>query len=455
MKTTPIFTACLVGRTNVGKSTLFNRIIGKHKALVADVPNLTRDRNYGECVWNAKKIRLIDTGGVETHEGSFEHHWITRNVMAGVCEAQCVLFLVDGHEGLNPFDTEILSWLRKQGKPLILVVNKTDSKRDEMNAAEFYQLGIDTVIAVSAVHGTGLHRLMDALAEAHSIPDEQTPQPHTPVDIHIAVVGKPNVGKSSLVNKILGEERVLVSEVPGTTRDAIDTFITHGTTHYCLIDTAGIRRKHRFKDTINVLATSATETSIARCDVAVLLIDAVSGLTEQDLRIARIIADHGKGCVIAVNKWDLIDEKDAYVKEIKSLISTMFPFLTYAPQLFISAKTGTRVEKIFSLVDDVFRAYTQTIPHEQVHECIRTASARQHPPRTKRGEAVLIKTAKQVGTKPPTFFVQLNRDAPLGASYLRYLENTLREKYNFLGTPLRIFARKNEKQKTPKHKKRK
>jgi GTPase len=425
---------CLIGRTNVGKSTLFNRLIQKRKALVSSLPHLTRDRNYEKCVWKNKSFMLIDTGGVATNEKDFTRDWIVKNVAIALQEAELVVLVVDGKEGLNPLDKEILNWIRKYSKEIIIAVNKIDSSKREENIGEFYKLGIDKMYSVSALHGYGVDNLLDAMIKYVKNEKEEI----NPTDINVAIVGKPNVGKSSIINKILNEERVLVSEIPGTTRDSIDTYITINNKKFCLVDTAGLRKKHRLEHEFDRISLDATESSIERSDISVLVMDAKTNIAEQDLRIANLINQYGRACVIAINKWDLIDNKEEYVKKLKDNIKDLFPFLLYAPILFVSAKSGQRIEKLFPLIEEVYSQYTKKLDDTEVNNTFREIYNKKLPSRTKYGKTVIVKGARQSQIKPPAFYVKMNTGGYLDRNYVKYVERKLREKYGFLGTPIRI-----------------
>ncbi|MCP4482503.1 MAG: ribosome biogenesis GTPase Der [bacterium] len=442
-----MFKVCIVGRANVGKSSIFNRIIKNKKALVSAKPNLTRDRNHAISEWRDHKFMLIDTGGVEKEDGSFEKNWISKNVVLGLEEADLILMVVDGKEGLNPLDQDILRWI-KSGYPnkiFLLVINKLDGIEQAVYAADFYKLGISDFLQVSAAHKLGLTDLLDAIV--NNIPEDLAQTDENNFGIKVAFVGKPNVGKSSLLNKILGEERVLVSSVPGTTRDAIDTFLEKAGKKYTLIDTAGIKKKiNKKKDEFDYISYYATEEAIKRSDICLLLIDAVIGVGQQDLKIAGLIAEHSKGCIILVNKWDLVDEREDYVKKFLQDRQDLFPFLAFAPIVFISAESGLRVTKVFSIVDQVYQEYSKFIPDDAVAELFRKCYLKRYPPRSVKKQPVVVMGGKQIKTAPPLFYVKISRNGGLAKSYVNYLRNNLRYEHGFEGSPINIISRDEKEQ---------
>jgi len=439
-----MFKVCVVGRANVGKSSIFNRVIKYKKALVSSTPNLTRDRNHGICEWKDKEFCFIDTGGVEKHDGSFEKNWITKNVLLGVQESDMVLLVVDGKEGLNPLDKDILRWtkIKAKNKKIVLVVNKVDSKEKEDFITDFYALGVDKMIMISAIHNIGITDVLNEIVDniTEDIPQKVDIDKN---DIKIALVGKPNVGKSSLLNKILGKERVLVSDVPGTTRDAIDTSFEKNGTRYMLIDTAGIKRNSK-KNEFDVISIDATEEAIKRSDICLLTMDAEAGVNHQDLRIAGLISEHRRACIIVINKWDLIEWKEDYVKKFLDDRKKMFPYLLYAPVIFVSAKDGIRVNKIFSLIDTVYSEFIKRTPDIEISELFRKCYHKKYPPRYQKKFPVVILGGKQLDIAPPIFYVKVSKNGGLNNTYSRYLENNIRYKYKFEGVPIRIIWRNNE-----------
>lgn len=440
-----MFTVCMTGRTNVGKSSIFNRIIKNKKALVSNMPNLTRDRNYGICEIKDKKFYFVDTGGINQvaigKKGDFETDWIVRNIVLGLEKANLILFVVDGKEGLNPLDQIILKWLRVNFKntKIFLVINKVDNFSDFSISNDFYKLGIDTIIRVSALHNLGFIDLLDKINSCIPLDLKEKVENFDDTYIKIALVGKPNVGKSSLLNQILGENRVLVSDIPGTTRDAIDTFFEKDNIKYTLIDTAGIKRNAKKKD-FDEISIKATEDAIKRSDVALLLMDAVSGINNMDLRIMGLLNEYFKASIIVINKIDLILEKENFVKKILQDRKKLFPFLLHSPIIFISAKENIRVKKIFDLVNNVYKEYNKRISDKEVSEIFRDCYNKKYPPRGKKKYPIVILGGKQLGVRPPTFYVKLNGLGEINMSYRKFLENSLREKYGFLGTPIKILT---------------
>lgn len=443
-----MFKVCMTGRTNVGKSSIFNRIIKNKKALVSATPNLTRDRNHGICEWKDKKFCFIDTGGIEQESNdqkmSFETNWIVKNITLGLNEADMILFVVDGKEGLNPLDKNILRWIkvRFNDKPLILLINKVDSRNNEHIANDFYELGLDEMLKVSALHNLGFIDLLDKIT-SYIKPEDMLEKKFNlanidETDIKIALVGKPNVGKSSLLNQILGEERVLVSDIPGTTRDAIDTFLEKDGVKYTIIDTAGIKRNSK-KTEFDAISIKATEEAIQRSNISLLVMDASTGINHMDLRIAGMINEYHRASIIVVNKWDIIEDREDYVKKFLDERKKLFPFLLHSPVIFVSAKTKIRIPKIFELVKSVYSEYSKRIPDNEVSSLFRECYNKKYPPRGKKKYPIVILGGKQLEIKPPLFYVKVNKDGELHTSYKRYLENNLRDKYGFEGTPIKII----------------
>ncbi len=452
----------LVGRPNVGKSTLFNRLIGTRLAVVDDTPGTTRDRLVAEAEWTGVVFDVVDTGGIDPTAGgkgkqplsigsaAFIEE-IRRQAEAAIREADAVIFLVDVESGVTPADREVAAILRqfqqeRDGKPwppVLLAVNKVDSQQRAAHLYEFYELGLGDPYPISALHGRGVGDLLDALVA--SLPyTARAEETETDEDIpKIAIVGRPNVGKSSLLNRLLGQERVIVSPIPGTTRDPVDTRITYYGQPVILIDTAGIRRRGRIDPGVEKYAVIRTLRAIRRADVAVLLIDAVEGLTAQDAHIAGFVLDAWKPVVLAVNKWDAI-EKDTYtMNAYTARIRSELDFLSYAPLLFISAKTGQRVHQVLPTALEVYENALTRIPTSRLNRIIQDAIA-YHPPPTRSGKALKIYFAAQVGVAPPTFVLHVNDPKLMHFTYLRYLENRLREAHDFTGTPLRLLLRKRE-----------
>ena len=428
----------IVGRPNVGKSTLFNRIARRKRAIVEDHPGVTRDRNYADIEWGDTSFSLIDTGGFEPISRERIFMQMREQCQLAIEEADLILFLMDGKEGLNPSDKEITSILRREAKPVLYVVNKIDGPRHEEKVFEFYGIGVETIFSISALHNYGVDDLIAEMLK------ELPPTDEGEVDeavTRIAVVGRPNVGKSSLINRILGYNRVIVNENPGTTRDAIDTFIEIEGRRYLLIDTAGIRRKRKISLRLEKYSIVEALKSIDRCDVALLLIDPREGVTEQDTKIAGFIQEKGKGCVIVVNKWDLIEKDSHTAKEYTLHIREELKFLNYAPILFISSLTGKRVMDTIGLVDQVFAEYGKRISTSHLNDLIEQSTTKFSLPRygTKR---VKIYYGTQASIKPPTFVLFANYPRRIHVTYQRYLINQIRQSLGFKKTPVRLLLRK-------------
>ena len=434
----------IIGRPNVGKSSLFNRLSHQRKAIVIDQPGATRDRNYAECAWNDKAYLLIDTGGFEPAATEGILVQMREQTQLAIEEADIIIFLMDGREGLLPADRDIAALLRGFEKPVFYVANKIDGLKQEPLAYEFYQLGVETIYTISAQHSVGVGELMDEVARL--VPE--TPETSDEEDrVRIAVIGKPNVGKSSLVNKILGYERTIANPVPGTTRDAIDTPFTFGGRPYLLIDTAGIRRKSRVSLTLEKYSVIQAIKTISRCDIALLLIDAEEGVTEQDAKIAGLTLENGTACIIVVNKWDIVEKDERtvgkYVREIKDTMK----FLDFAPILFVSALTGQRVVKIFAAVDAVYSQYTRRVNTPELNRKVQEFLAANPPPQY-RSTGSPFNYVSQVAVKPPTFVFFVREPKSIHFSYERYLMNQFRETLAFDQVPLRFFFKKKDKVKS-------
>ena len=429
-------TVAIVGRPNVGKSTLFNRIIGTRKAIVEDEPGVTRDRNYGEGHWDTRDFTVIDTGGFEPISSDRLPVQIREQIQLALEEADLILFLMDGKEGLTPSDQEIHRLLWVQQKPVIYGVNKVDGPNHEGRVFDFYELGVDVIFSFSAAHGYGVGELLDEIVRMlpESFPEEPEER------VRIAVVGRPNVGKSSWINRILGRQRLLVDEQPGTTRDAIDTHFAIGPRKYQLIDTAGIRRKKKISVRLEKYSVVEALKSIDRCDVAVLLLDPFEKVTEQDARIGGFIHEKGKACVIAVNKWDLVKKDNRtvtiYTKEIRDGLK----YLSYAPVVFISSLTGLRVRKTLELVDRVVLEHRKRVPTGRLNTFLRR-TIEKAPPRTHKGRRSRVYFVTQASIRPPTFVVFVNNPQAIHFSYERFLVNQIRQEFGFEGTPIRIYFR--------------
>ncbi|HCX90535.1 MAG: ribosome biogenesis GTPase Der [Deltaproteobacteria bacterium CG12_big_fil_rev_8_21_14_0_65_43_10] len=428
----------IVGRPNVGKSTLFNRIARRKKAIVGDEPGVTRDRNYAEAEWNGGVFLLIDTGGFEPGVNDEVALHIHQQVQLAIEEADLIIFLVDGKEGLTSTDIEIAKRLREVNKPVLHVINKIDGERQEEKIYDFYRIGVENLYPISAQHGRGVGDLLD---EALNLLPPSSEIRYNESLVKIAVLGRPNVGKSSLVNRILGNERVIVSEKPGTTRDAIDTPLKIGEKEYLLIDTAGIRRKGRISRQLEKYSVVEALKSIDRCDVAVILIDAKEGITEQDAKIAGLAHDKGRASVLVVNKWDLI-EKDSYtIYKYTEDIRYNLKFIRYAPIIFVSALTGQRALKIIDLVDRVAEQYQRRVPTSELNRVFEEVIL-SNPPPMYRNKELKLYYITQVSIKPPAFVIFVNYPEGIHFSYERYIVNKIRENFEFDGTPVRVFFRK-------------
>jgi len=428
----------IVGRPNVGKSALFNRILGRRQAIVEDVAGVTRDRNYGAASWSGREFTVVDTGGLDpmAEDGLFS---LTRKqAMMAIEEADVILFVLDTRTGITTVDEEVSGALRKSDKPVLAVANKSEGKDRELEASVFYGLGIGEVYAVSALHGSGVAEVLDALLEV--LPDK-VPVSEEDHHVRVAVVGRPNTGKSTLINRILGQERVLVSDVPGTTADTVDTVVQRGEKRYLIVDTAGVRKKSRVNQALEHYSVLRALAAVERCHVCLLLLSSDDGMVDQDLRIAGLVHDRGKGLVVCLNKWDLMEKDhrtfDLMVKDIRE---KMF-FFAHAPVLSISGLTGQRVERIFEGIDDVFDQAGKTVATRLLNDAIQGAVERFEPPMV-RGRRLKFYYATQVRVHPPSFVIFTNRPGEIKDNYIRYLERTLREAFGFEGTPIKLFFRR-------------
>lgn len=430
----------IIGRPNVGKSTLFNRLVGGMVSIVEDYPGVTRDRLYKEVEWQNHRFILTDTGGIvsKPQAGSIAAHVLLQAEVA-IAEADLILLVVDGRVGLTNEDILAADLLKKAKKRVLVVVNKVDSFRIPPALFEFYPLGFGEPIAISAAQGLNTGDLLDRMVEL--LPKEGPQEILDSDTVNIAVVGKPNVGKSSLINKLIGETRVIVSEIPGTTRDAIDTVLQHGGRSYTLIDTAGLRRKAKIKDSIERFSVQRTLSAVERCDIALIMIDATEGVTEQDKKIAGFAHETGKASILLVNKWDLIEKDEKTLHRMEKRIRFELGFLHYVPILFISALTGQRISKILELIDFVAEQHSSRIGTSMLNQVVNEALLL-HPPPPDRGRQLKIYYATQIKIKPPTIVLFVNEPEFMHFSYLRYLENKIRAAYGFEGTPLRIIVRK-------------
>ena len=428
----------IVGRPNVGKSTLFNALAGEKISIVKDTPGVTRDRIYADCTWLNYEFTLIDTGGIEPESKDVILSQMREQAQIAIDVADVILFMVDVKSGLQDADSKVCEMLRRSGKPLVLTVNKADKPSQQMaDVYEFYNLGIGDPFPVSSVNKMGLGDLLD---EVCSHFPEGTEEQEEDESIRIAIVGKPNVGKSSIVNRLTGENRVIVSDIAGTTRDAIDTRVRHNGQDYVFIDTAGLRRKNKVKEDLEYYMTLRSVGAVERADITLLVIDAAEGISEQDAKIAGIAHDKGKPIIVIVNKWDLVEKDNHSVKKFTDKIHSTLSFLAYAEILFVSAQSGQRLVKIYDTIDMVWQNMNLRIQTGVLNEIINEACIMQQPPSDK-GKMLKIFYSTQAGVKPPTFVLFVNTKELMHFSYLRYLENRLREAFGFRGTPVRFVVR--------------
>ncbi len=428
----------IVGRPNVGKSTLFNALAGSNIAIVKDTPGVTRDRIYADVSWLDMDFTLVDTGGIEPESSDIILSQMRAQAQTAIDTADVIIFLVDVKQGMVDADDKVADMLRRSGKPIVLAVNKVDNYQKQMvDVYEFYNLGLGDPMPISAVSKQGFGDLLEEVTKYFDrsyLDEEEDERPH------IAVIGKPNVGKSSLVNALLGENRVLVSDIPGTTRDAIDTVIEHDGKEYVFIDTAGLRRKSKIKEELERYSIIRAVSAVERADVIIMVISAEEGVTEQDAKIAGIAHERGKGVIIAVNKWDAIEKDDKTIYKFTDKIRQVLSFMPYARLLFISAKTGQRLAKLYDLIDVVVENHSRRIQTGVINEIVTEATALNQPPSDK-GKRLKIFYTTQVAVKPPTFVIFVNDKELMHFSYLRYLENKIREAFGFEGTPLKFYVR--------------
>ena len=428
----------IVGRPNVGKSTLFNALAGEKIAIVKDTPGVTRDRIYAEVSWLDREFTLIDTGGIEPDSSDIILSQMREQAQIAIDTADVILFMTDVKQGLVDADSKVADMLRRSHKPVVLIVNKVDNFNKLMpDVYEFYNLGIGDPVAISAAERIGIGDMLDRVLEYFPEQGEGEEEDERP---RVAIVGKPNVGKSSIINRLIGEDRVIVSDIAGTTRDAIDTDIVHNGREYVFIDTAGLRRKNKIKEEIERYSIIRTVTAVERADVVLIVIDAEEGVTEQDAKIAGIAHDRGKGVIIVVNKWDAIEKNDKTVKEYEHQIRLVLSFMPYAEIMYVSAKTGQRLPKLFDMIDMVIENQTMRVATGVLNEIMTEAVAMQQPPSDK-GKRLKLYYITQVAVKPPTFVIFVNDKELMHFSYTRYLENKIREAFGFKGTSLKFFIR--------------
>lgn len=432
----------IIGRPNVGKSALFNRLIGRRVAIVVDIPGVTRDRNYAECVYQGRTFTLVDTGGLDPTASAGMVAQIKTQTQAAIVEADALMVLFDGREGVMPLDEEIVSLLRRVQKPIAYAVNKIDLPKAEPLLSDFYRLGVKPLMPVSAEQGIGVDELMEAvLSTLPPLEGEAVPISEEAVEApRIAVVGRPNVGKSTFINRLLGEERLVTDAMPGTTRDAIDSLVKHEGRPYLFIDTAGIRRRGKIERGIERYSISRALSAIDRCDIAIVILDATEGVVEQDTKIVGRILAARKGLILVVNKWDLRQSDREARQEILSEFNRRLSFIDFAPIVFISALKGFRPKKIFKLLEEIISAYTLRVPTGELNRAFEKALTT-HPPPSHKGKWTRLYYITQAGIRPPTFVIFSNRPEQVKAPYRRYLENFLREQFGFVGTPLALVFR--------------
>ena len=432
----------IVGRPNTGKSTLFNKLVGQRLSIVDDTPGVTRDRIFGDCEWLNRHFLLVDTGGIEPKTDDVILLQMRRQAQLAIDSAAVIILVTDVRAGVVASDADVAAMLQKSGKPIILCVNKCDTVGDvPLEFYEFYNLGLGEPIAVSAVHGHGTGDLLDAVLSY--LPEAQEEQ-EDETTVTVAVIGKPNVGKSSLVNAISGEERAIVSDIAGTTRDATDTLITNQYGDFLFIDTAGMRRKSRVDDQLEKYSIIRAKMAVERAHVCVIMIDAVEGFTEQDSKVAGIAHEQGKACIIAVNKWDAVEKDGKTMTEYRKKLMNDFSFMSYAPIIFISAKTGQRLDRLFELIKFVDEQNAMRISTGKLNDVLAAATTRVQPP-TDKGRRLKIYYMTQASTRPPTFVCFVNRADLFHYSYQRYIENQIREVFGLEGTPVRFVIREREK----------
>ena len=429
----------IVGRPNVGKSMLFNKLTGQRTSIVEDTPGGTRDRIYGDCEWCGRTFSLVDTGGIEPSTDNDMLKFMRRQAEIGIELADAIIMVTDVRSGVTAADQDVATILRKSGKPVALAVNKCDSIGPvNPDVYEFYSLGIGDLFETSAVHGHGTGDLLDWVLE--NIPEDQEEEQEDDI-IKVAIVGKPNVGKSSLLNRILGEERVIVSNVAGTTRDAIDSYYENETGKYCFIDTAGMRRKSKVDDAIEKYSNMRSVSAIDRADVCLILIDANDGVTEQDTKIAGLVHEAGKAAIIVVNKWDAVSDKETNtMRDMEAKVRQGLSYMLYAPVIFLSALTGARCDRLVDAILEVYKQNTSRITTGNLNAVLADATARVQPP-TDKGRRLKIYYMTQAGTKPPHFVIFCNDARLFHFSYQRYLENQIREVFGLQGTPIRVTIR--------------
>lgn len=449
---TPSAIVALIGRPNVGKSTLFNRITKSRKALVDSTPGVTRDRQYAQVEWDPGSFILVDTGGIETEgrsAGSTDmmSGTIREQTLQAVVDADVLLFLMDGRQGVTPTDFNVTELLRKTDKPVYYIVNKVDGEELEASLLPaFYELGVPQLWPISAEHGYGVRTMMDDLVETLPKPQASSLPPED--SISIAFFGRPNVGKSSLINRMLGEDRLVVSDIPGTTRDSIDTLLTERNKNYLLIDTAGIRRKGKVKEKLEKFSIIKALAALGRCDLALILVSAEEGITEQDTKVIGYTQDQGRACILIINKWDLVKGQEKEQKKIMAELELATQFVGFAPVLKVSAMTGQGVKKILPTIASVYEQYCKTFPTNRLNRILRDA-VNSHPPALHRGRRIKLLYTTQIAARPPTFAIVANYHKEIHFSYHRYLINTFRKELGLDKTPIKVVFRERKRRKLP------
>jgi len=430
----------IIGRPNVGKSTLFNRLIGERKSIVEDIPGVTRDRIYADAEWDGREFSLVDTGGFDPEDEELYPSLIKNQITIALDEAEVIIFVLDGKEGVMPHDSDVVGLLRRSGKPVIYAVNKIDHAKHEQAALEFHSLGIEDYIEISALQGRRINELLDRIVEL--LPEGEEPGEEEDDDgtIKIAVLGKPNVGKSTLVNKIIGKERSITSPIPGTTRDTIDTLIERDGKPYLIIDTAGIRRRSKISFSVERHSVFRAIRAMEKADVALLMIDAEEGPTHQDARLAELIADKGRACIVLLNKWDLIPREIAETPDIEGILIERLHAVSYAPIMIISALTGRGVEKIFQKVNEVYENFSCRIPTKTLNLFLKRITG-SNPPPIYKGKEIKFYYISQPLTQQPTFVIFTNDIKGVPENYKRFLESRMREEFTLEGTPVKILFR--------------
>ncbi len=438
----------IIGRPNVGKSTLFNRLIGERKSIVEDIPGVTRDRIYADTEWDGKEFSIVDTGGFDPEDEELYPSLVKNQISIALDEAEVIIFVLDGKEGVMPHDSDVVELLRRAGKPVIFAVNKIDHSKHEQAAIEFHSLGIEDYIEISALQGRRINDLLDMIVELLPGSEETGDDDEDDGTIKIAVLGKPNVGKSTLVNKLIGEERSITSPIPGTTRDTIDTRIERGGQPYLIVDTAGIRRKSKISFSVERHSVFRAIRAMEKADITLLMIDAEEGPTHQDARLAELISDKGRACIVLLNKWDLVPKEVAETPDIEGILKERLLAVSYAPVMIISALTGRGVEKIFQRVNEAYANFSSRIPTKSLNSFLKRVTGTNPPPIYK-GKEIKFYYISQPLTQQPTFVIFTNDIKGVPENYKRFLETRLREEFPLEGTPVKIMFRSARKKDRP------